>query len=148
MIRAFQVISAADTSTAANDSIALDFSHRHRRRMTMTTNAGKTFLLELKKAVALADGDFLKLDDGTLVAVQAKPERVAEIRADDPMQLIRIAWHLGNRHLPTQIMTNRLRILDDHVIVGMVRGLGAHAQIIDAPFQPEGGAYTQPHDHE
>jgi urease accessory protein len=140
------VIAAADRREAADDYIELDFDHRHRRRLAMTSQSGKSFLLDLHAAVALADGDGLALDDGTVVIVRAKPERVAEFHANDAGHLARIAWHLGNRHLPTQILADRLRIRYDHVIVEMAEGLGAGIEITDAPFQPEGGAYGHAHE--
>src|SRR5205085_11118454 len=81
-------------------------------------------------------------DDGRLIEVVAAPEPLAEIRCKDAQRLVRVAWHLGNRHLPTQIMANALRIRRDHVIEAMVRGLGARVIEIEAPFDPEGGAYA------
>jgi urease accessory protein len=146
LIRALRVVTA-DQSQRSQDTIELDFDHRHRRRMMMTTASGQAFLLDLPSATVLKDGDSLELDDGSLVMVKAKPERVADIWADSPQHLSKLAWHLGNRHLPTQVFADRLRILDDHVIVEMVRGLGATVDIVDAPFQPEGGAYAHPHNH-
>ena len=141
------MIAAADVSVEPGDSIVLAFDDRHRRRMTMTSEAGRTFLLDLEKAVALLDGDVLELTDGSAVRVRAKAERVADILADDARHLARIAWHLGNRHLPTQILDGCLRIAYDHVIVDMVKGIGATVDIVDAPFQPEGGAYSHSHEH-
>jgi urease accessory protein len=88
------------------------------------------------------------LEDGRLVEVVAAPEPLVEIRGADPNHLIRVAWHLGNRHLPTQIMPKGLRIRRDHVIEAMVKGLGARVVEIEAPFDPEGGAYAGTgHDH-
>lgn len=147
MIRAQRVVAAADYSGAPDDSIVLDFDARHRRRLQMTSTSGKSFLLDLKSAVALHDKDVLELDDGSAVLIMAKAEQLAEISADDAAQLARISWHLGNRHLPVQILDGRLRIAYDHVIVDMVRRLGATVDIVDAPFQPEGGAYGEAHLH-
>ena len=84
----------------------------------------------------------LVLEDGRLIEVVAAPEPLIEIRGSDPHHLIRVAWHLGNRHLPTQIMPKGLRIRRDHVIEAMVKGLGARVIEIEAPFDPEGGAYA------
>lgn len=146
--RAIRVLPAQHESAATDDSIVLDLNHRHRRRMRMTSVAGKPFLLDLKEAVALRDGDVLELDDGSTLLVRAMAERVADISATDAQHLARVAWHLGNRHLPTQIFADRLRIAYDHVIVDMVQGLGATVDVLDAPFQPEGGAYHHAHEHE
>jgi urease accessory protein len=84
----------------------------------------------------------LTLEDGRIVAVKAAPEPLAEIRADGPAELLRVAWHLGNRHLPAQLDGDVIRIRRDHVIEEMVAGLGAAITHIDAPFDPEGGAYS------
>lgn len=145
MIRGRRIV-AANKSAHSQDTIELDFNQRYRRRMRMITTAGREFLLDLPSAVALRDGDCVELDDGALVTIRAKPERVADIFADNSEQLVRIAWHLGNRHLRTQIFEDRLRILNDHVIVEMLKGLGARVDEHDAPFQPEGDAYRHTHE--
>jgi urease accessory protein len=110
--------------------------------MAMTGTRGLEFLLDLEHAIALRGGDALVLDDGRLVEVVAAPEPLLEIRGTDPHHLVRVAWHLGNRHLPTQIMAKGLWIRRDHVIETMVKGLGARVIEIEAPFDPEGGAYA------
>ena len=142
MIRATQVRSPHRWSEAPADTVVLDFDDRHRRRMAMTGTRGLEFLLDLENAVALRGGDALVLDDGRLIEVVAAPEPLTEIRCNDPHHLVRVAWHLGNRHLPTQIMAKGLRIRRDHVIEAMVKGLGARVIEIEAPFDPEGGAYA------
>ncbi len=142
MIRATQVRGQHRWSEAPADTVVLDFDDRHRRRMAMTGTRGLEFLLDLENAVALRGGDALVLDDGRLIEVVAAPEPLAEIRCNDPHHLVRVAWHLGNRHLPTQIMAKGLRIRRDHVIEAMVKGLGARVIEIEAPFDPEGGAYA------
>jgi urease accessory protein len=142
MIRATQVHAHHRWSEPPADTIVLDFDDRHRRRMAMTGTRGLEFLLDLENATVLRGGDALVLDDGRLIEVVAAPEPLAEIRGTDPQHLVRIAWHLGNRHLPTQITARGLRIRRDHVIEAMVQGLGARAIEIEAPFDPEGGAYA------
>jgi urease accessory protein len=142
MIRATQVRGQHRWSEPAADTIVLDFDDRHRRRMAMTGTRGLEFLLDLESAVALRGGDALVLEDGRLIEVVAAPEPLVEIRCKDPQHLVRVAWHLGNRHLPTQIMAKSLRIRRDHVIEAMVKGLGARLTEIEAPFDPEGGAYA------
>jgi urease accessory protein len=142
MIRATQVKPQHRFTDAPADAVVLDFDDRHRRRMAMTGTRGLSFLLDLQNAVALRGGDALVLEDGRLVEVVAAPEPLLEIRGRDPHHLIRLAWHLGNRHLPTQIMAKGLRIRRDHVIEAMVKGLGARVIEIEAPFDPEGGAYA------
>ena len=142
MIRATRVLGQHRWTQAPVDTVVLDFDDRHRRRMAMTGTRGLEFLLDLENAVALRGGDALVLDDGRLIEVVAAPEPLVEIRGADPHHLIRVAWHLGNRHLPTQIMPKGLRIRRDHVIEEMVKGLGARVIEIEAPFDPEGGAYA------
>ena len=142
MIRATRVLGQHRWTQAPVDIVVLDFDDRHRRRMAMTGTRGLEFLLDLENAVALRGGDALVLDDGRLIEVVAAPEPLVEIRGSDPHHLIRVAWHLGNRHLPTQIMPKGLRIRRDHVIEEMVKGLGARVIEIEAPFDPEGGAYA------
>jgi urease accessory protein len=143
MIRATRVQGQYRWSEPPADTVVLDFDDRHRRRMAMTGTRGLEFLLDLENAVALRGGDALVLDDGRLVEVVAAPEPLAEIRCNDPQHLVRVAWHLGNRHLRTQIMGKGLRIRRDHVIEAMVTGLGARVIEIEAPFDPEGGAYAE-----
>ncbi len=134
------------------DAISLDFDQRHRRRLVLTTIGGREILLDLPQARRLRDGDGLALPEG-VVRVQAAAEAVLDIHAD-PAGLMRIAWHLGNRHLAVQMLENALRIRADHVIADMVAGLGGHVHALNAPFQPEGGAYEvgghghHHHDHD
>ena len=132
-------------ATAAGDSVTLDFDGRHRRRIMLKTDRCRELLLELEKAVAMADGDGLELATGGWLKVIAAPEPLVEITASDPGTLVRIAWHLGNRHLPMGFAGDRLCIRPDHVIEAMVAGLGGALRRLDAPFQPEGGAYAGPH---
>jgi urease accessory protein len=142
MIRATNVRGQHHWTEPPADTVVLDFDDRHRRRMAMTGTRGLEFLLDLENAVALRGGDALVLEDGRLIEVVAAPEPLIEIRGTDPHHLVRVAWHLGNRHLPTQIMAKGLRIRRDHVIEAMVKGLGARVIEIEAPFDPEGGAYA------
>jgi urease accessory protein len=138
----------------ARDSVALDFDERHRRRRRYVSEGGTAFLLDLGNVVALHDGDGLVLEGGDVILVRALPEPLVEVTAETPERLARLAWHLGNRHLPTQIDSHRLLIRDDHVIVAMLRGLGAATRVVSEPFDPEGGAYGEhnrqpghPHHH-
>jgi len=116
----------------------------------MQTTSGKKFLLDLPKAVQLTDGDGLTLSDGSTVLVKARPERVIDVRASDATHLVRIAWHLGNRHVPTQILGDSIRVRYDHVILELLQGLGSDTEVHDAPFDPERGAYAhgRGHSHE
>jgi urease accessory protein len=126
------------------ESLTLDHGARHRRRILMTCDGGLAVLLDLERATVLDDGDALRLEDGRLIVVKAAPERLVEIRTGDPLSLTVVAWHLGNRHVPAEITRDAIYIAEDHVLVEMVRGLGASALIVERPFRPERGAY----DHE
>ena len=126
-------------------AVTLDHEARHRRRVALTTDDGETILLDLEKATVLDDGDALTLDDGRLILVKAAPQKLLRITADNPLRLLRIAWHIGNRHTPAEITPDALFIEDDHVLAEMVRGLGCHVVAVDRPFRPERGAY---HTHE
>jgi urease accessory protein len=126
----------------ATGSVTLDFDARHRRRIRLTTDQGEDVILDLPKAIAMTDGDALQLEDGRLLSVRAAAEPVVEVRHKDPKQLMRLAWHLGNRHLPTEIRDQTLRIRPDHVIEEMLHRFGAEVVKVQAPFQPEGGAYS------
>jgi urease accessory protein len=132
------------------DMVTLTYLDRHRRRIRLVADSGSAFFLDLPRAQHLADGDGLELDSGGYVKVCAAPEAVIEIAAADRGSLLRIAWHLGNRHLPLQVTGGRLRIREDHVIAEMVSGLGGQITRREAPFDPEFGAYTgaAQHDHD
>lgn len=151
MITATRILPAGTWSGTPSDTLALERDDRHRRRLVMRCVGKTVFLLDLKEAAVMKDGDALELEDGRLILVQAVPERLLEIAAASPADLVRIAWHLGNRHLPAQFLGDRLRIRYDHVIEDMLKGLGATVTTILAAFDPEGGAYghgeTHDHDH-
>jgi len=146
MKRACEIRPAGEWNEAsAVDSIALDAHERYRRRIVLTGERGTRFLLDLPKAMALHDGDGLLLDDGAIVRVAGRLEPLLEIRAASAAELARLAWHIGNRHIDMQVAGDRLRIRRDHVIEDMLRGLGAEVTPIEAPFEPEGGAYAHHH---
>lgn len=142
MIRARSLLSAGhwDAATAA-DRVVLPHDGRYRRRIAMRGEGDVTFLLDLDEATRLKHGDGLALEDGRVVLVVAAEEPVAEIVAHDAHHLARLAWHLGNRHVPAELLADRIRIARDSVLEEMARGLGASVEIVEAAFEPEGGAY-------
>ena len=143
MKRASQIKSAGSWNAAsAVDRVVLDAVERHRRRITLTGERGTIFLLDLPQATALRDGDGLVLDDGSMVRVAGKPEPLIEISAASAQELARVAWHIGNRHIEVQVVGDKLRIRRDHVLEAMLRGLGARLAPVEAPFDPEQGAYS------
>src|SRR5919198_6763795 len=143
MQRACNIKPAGGWSEAtAIDRVVLDAGERYRRRIVLTGEKGTTFLLDLPHATALKDGDGLILDDGAIVRVAGKPEPLIEIAAASPEALARLAWHVGNRHTDMQVIGDKLRIRRDHVLEEMLRGLGAELVPVEAPFDPESGAYV------
>jgi urease accessory protein len=141
VLRATKILPAGTWQGEPADTVRLDYDHRTRRRIALTGVGGLGFLLDLAKTPVLAAGDGLRLEDGRIVAVEAAPERLLEIACADERALARIAWHLGNRHLATEIGIRVVYIRDDHVIADMARGLGAEVRAVERPFNPEGGAY-------
>jgi urease accessory protein len=144
--RASQVLRAGTwRAAAAIDRVVLDADERYRRRVVMTGERGLKFLLDLPEVTALRDGDGLLLDDGTLVAVIARLEPLIEVAADNAAEptalLARLAWHLGNRHTEVEIVGGKLRMRRDRVLEEMLIRLGAVLTPIEAPFEPERGAY-------
>ena len=147
MIRATKVEPAGTVRTPVVDRVLLDFDARYRRRITMRSEAGLEFLLDLERAQRLRHGDVLVLEDGRRIQVSAAPEDLAEIRSAATGGLTRLAWHLGNRHLPVMLAHDVIRIRCDHVIEDMVRGLGGTVAHVHAAFDPERGAYAGGHVH-
>ncbi len=148
MIRATSIIHSHD---APVDTVTLTYDDRHRRRMVTRGDGGLEFLLDLPEAVQLWEGNDLLLADGRHVRVLAAPEDIMQVIATDQRHLMRTAWHIGNRHLPCEIHADRLLLRWDHVIADMLTKLGCEVTRLDAPFNPEGGAYghgqTHAHDH-
>jgi urease accessory protein len=148
MRRACEIKTAGSWNAAsAIDHVVLDAAERHRRRIALTGERGTAFLLDLPHAAALKDCDGLVLEDGAIVGVAGKPEPLLEITAASPHELARLAWHIGNRHTDVQVVGDRLRIRRDRVLEDMLRGLGARLTSIEAPFDPEQGAYGHGRQH-
>jgi urease accessory protein len=154
MDRATKVLPAGTWDRALEiDCVELTHAGRHRRRIAMRGQGGAEFLLDLVEAVHLRDGDGLAFEDGRVVRVVAASEPVVEITGD-PHLIARVAWHIGNRHVPAQILPGRIRIGRDHVLEEMIANLGAKLVRTNAPFDPEPGAYAgeaahaHSHDHD
>jgi urease accessory protein len=134
--------------TLAVDRVVLDAGGRQRRRIVLNGEHGTTFLLDLEKPATLRDGDGLVLEDGAMVRVVGRPEPLLELAAHTPLQFVRLAWHLGNRHADVQVAGERLRIRRDHVLEDMAGRLGASVSPVEAPFDPESGPdHCRGHDH-
>jgi urease accessory protein len=145
MLRAASVIRSGEFDDArVVDRVTLDADDRNRRRAVLTGQGGTTFLLDLPQASALRDGDGLVLDNGAIVRVVGVAEPLAEMTAAAPLDFVRLAWHLGNRHADVAFAPDALRVRRDHVLEAMAAGLGARVTPVEAPFDPEPAT---PHDH-
>ena len=152
MRRAVAVVAAGGwPAEALEGEVTLAYDQRHRRRLRMTDDAGRPFLLDLDRAARLADGDGLAVEGGGFIRVRAAAEAVCEVRAATTAAAARLAWHIGNRHAPLQVLADgTLRIRDDPVLAAMLEHLGAAVTRGRAPFTPEPGAYAGDgprHDH-
>jgi len=142
MIRASTLLPSGSWDlTKEADRIELPHDGRYRRRIAMRGLGDTVFLLDLAEATMLKDGDGLRLDDGRVVRVIAAIEPLLEITGDTHL-LSRVAWHLGNRHVPAQILPHSVRIAPDHVLEDMLKKLGAKITHMNATFDPEAGAYA------
>ena len=145
MLRAATVVRSGEFEDArVVDRVALDADDRNRRRVVLTGQGGTTFLLDLPQAAALRDGDGLVLDDGAIVRIVGVAETLAEMTAATPLDFVRLAWHLGNRHADVAFAPGALRVRRDHVLEAMAAGLGARVTPVEAAFDPEP---TTPHAH-
>lgn len=142
-----RVVQQLDTSDAAPTlRLCLPFDQRCKSRLRARLADGAEVGLFLPRGTILRGGDRLRADDGSIIAVVAAAERVCEVRAD-PLALARAAYHLGNRHVAVELGDGWLRFGADHVLADMVRGLGLAVTEIEAPFEPEAGAYAAGHTH-
>jgi urease accessory protein len=129
----------------ASDSVTLDYDSRHRRRLKLVSDSGAALLLDLERAVAMAHGDGLRTETGQWIRVQAAPEELVEARTADPLIMLQLAWHIGNRHIAAAITSDTILIRPDPVIEAMLRDNGATLRRIVTPFQPLRGAYHSQH---
>lgn len=128
----------------ASDSVTLTYDDRFLRRKVLHSDGGERFLVDLEHTTSLNIGDAFELETGRLISVRPASEPLLEITGPD---LVRLAWHIGNRHTPCQIASARLLIQRDHVLRDMLEKLGASLREVDEPFTPEGGAYGHGRTH-
>jgi urease accessory protein len=128
-------------------AVTLTYDQRCKSRQRLILEDGSEAALLLERGTVLADGDRLRADDGTIIAVKAAPETLSAVRTGDPLAVARAAYHLGNRHVPLQILPGEVRYQHDHVLDEMVAALGLAVVVVEAPFHPEGGAYAKGHSH-
>jgi urease accessory protein len=150
MLRVVRVVSSALGDAARHiDSVMLAPDQRRLQSAHLTGVKGTRIGLMLPEPVMLRMGDAFELDDGSFVDIVVEPEPLIEVRGNDLTHLARLAWHLGDRHVPVQVLANRLRLRRDAALEAMLAALGARLTPIEAPFDPEGGAYAThaAHDH-
>lgn len=145
MIRGTKILPAGrwDAVRAAT-SYRADYEGRFRRRMVLTLADGSDVLLDLDSPTLMRDGDGLALTDGRIVLIVAEAEALVEIRADSMNALLKLAWHVGNRHIGAMIHDDRITIRRDPVVEKMIEGLGGHLTHVHRGFDTENGAYAAP----
>jgi urease accessory protein len=126
-------------------ALRLPFERRQKSRQRATLVSGEEVAIELPRGQVLRGGDWVVASDGRVIEVVSQPERVLHVECDTPEALARVAYHLGNRHVPVQVGPGWLRIVDDHVLARMFAALGARYSPLEAPFEPEAGAYGAGH---
>jgi urease accessory protein len=148
MPRAIRVLAVADRhNRPVVDTVILDYAQRSAQKLTAAGVKGGIFEINLVEPARLRTDDLLLLDNGGLVEVVAASEPLIEARAGDVAALSRLAWHLGDRHVLVQVLPNRIRARRDAAIEAQLKSLGAKVMLIEAPFEPEGGAYASSHGH-
>ena len=146
-LRATSHLPASEIRGDPFDTVTLAHDERRLRPKLLTPRRGEAMLVDLPVPITLADGDGLVLEDGRVVVVVAAKEALHEVRGRGRSHLVRLAWHLGNRHLPAQLEEDRILIRRDHVIRAMLEGLGAVISDVEENFSPEHGAYHSHGEH-
>jgi urease accessory protein len=128
--------------------LKLPFEQRQKSRLHARLASGEEVALVLPRGEVLRGGDLVTASDGRVIEVIAAPEKVLHVECASATELTRAAYHLGNRHVPVQVGEGFLRIAEDHVLEEMLKGLGAKVRHMEAPFEPETGAYSSGHRHD
>ena len=131
----------ADPASTPAERVVLRFDTRCRSRLRTKLESGEVCGLFLPRGTVLRGGDKLLGSDGRIVEVVAAEESLMEAVSEDPLRIAKAAYHLGNRHVAVEMLPGRLRFAADHVLGEMVRGLGLKVAAVEAPFEPESGAY-------
>nr|ACA28631.1 putative urease E [Escherichia coli] len=141
-----------ETPAQTTASVTLPVDMRVKSRIKVTLNDGRQAGLLLPRGLLLRDGDILSNENGDeFIKVIAADEAVSAVRCADPFMLAKACWHLGNRHVPLQIMPGELRYHHDHVLDDMLRQFGLDVDFAHLPFEPEAGAYaskSHAHNHD
>jgi len=128
----------ASRAAEAAGRVSLAYEYRQRSRQRARLDSGEEIGMVMPRGEILRGGDRVLASDGRVFEVVSAPERLLHVEAPS---LARLAYHLGNRHVPVQLGDGFLRIAEDRVLEDMLRGLGAKVTQVEAPFEPEGGAY-------
>jgi urease accessory protein len=130
-------------------TLELDWDTRQKSRFDAVDSQGRHIGVFLPRGGAVRGGDVLVAEDGSLIAVKAKAEPLLAVTVGArgaPLDLLRAAYHLGNRHVPLEVTPTRLQLEPDHVLAEMLKRMGLVVETVEAPFEPEGGAYGKGHD--
>ncbi|WP_201860486.1 urease accessory protein UreE [Microvirga soli] len=128
-------------------TITLDHEARSRRQGTLRAEGGTDIVLDLDMETTINDGDALRLEDGQLVQVKAAAESLLEVRAENPLRLMRLAWHLGSNHGFAEMTTDALYIENNPALAELARGQGCTVTPVERPFKPERSTHVCDHDH-
>jgi urease accessory protein len=146
-----KVTERLEQAEPAQATLTLPFELRQKSRLRATLDNGEEVGLMLERGHILRGGDCLRAENGTVIQLRAAPEPVSTATSADGLLLQRACYHLGNRHVPLQIMPGGIRYMQDHVLDAMAQALGLHIKHENAPFEPEAGAYHShshhAHDH-
>jgi urease accessory protein len=141
MLRAVAPLAAHHGRGEPFDTITLAHDERRLRRKLLTAKGGTEVMVDFPQTLTLDHGGALELEDGRLIGIIAADEQLFEVRGRDPAHLVRLAWHIGNRHTSAQLEADRILIKRDHVLRTMLEGLGASLVAVNEPFFAEHGAY-------
>ena len=133
------------SSADIRGQLRLPFELRQRSRLRTKLVSGEEVALVLPRGEVLRGGDLVAASDGRVIEVLGAPEKLLHVTCDTPTGLSRAAYHLGNRHVPVQVGEGFLRIAADHVLGDMLKKMGAEVAEVEAPFEPEAGAYGHEH---
>jgi len=130
---------------SVSEKLELPFESRQKSRLKATLASGEEVAVMLPRGEILRGGDLVTASDGRVIEIVSQPEKLLHVETKD---LAKAAYHLGNRHVPVQVGEGFLRIAEDHVLEEMLRKLGASVSHVEAPFEPEAGAYAGGHHHQ
>jgi urease accessory protein len=147
MLKAAEIVAELAAGSSVADTLTLPFELRQKSRLVANLESGQQIALQLPRGHVLRHGSLLRTSDGGIIRVRSADEELSVVTSADPTELLRAAYHLGNRHVPLQIEPGALAYLHDHVLDDMLRGLGLEPSFVERPFEPESGAYGRAGGH-